>query len=125
MVVQLHIWKFPDYNIVQESIYNDQGFQLIMPQLWQLVTGFLSWWPRFDPRSSHVEFVVGKMALGQFFSEYFSLLCQSSFHQILHIYIPSGTGTIDKLMTDVPSGLNLIPPPKKFCFSESLYAMLG
>jgi hypothetical protein len=34
--------------------------------------------------SAHVGFVVDKVALGQVFSEYFGLLCQSSIHQILH-----------------------------------------
>jgi hypothetical protein len=31
-----------------------------------------------------VGFVVERVALGQVFSEYFGLPCQSSFHQILH-----------------------------------------
>jgi hypothetical protein len=35
-------------------------------------------------RAEHVRFVVGKVALGQVFSEYFSFPCQSSFHQFLH-----------------------------------------
>jgi hypothetical protein len=37
-------------------------------------------------QSGHVGFVVDKVALGQFFSEYFDFLCRSSFHQILHPY---------------------------------------
>jgi hypothetical protein len=36
------------------------------------------------PGSSHVGFVVDKVALGQVFSEYFGFPCQSSFHQFLH-----------------------------------------
>jgi hypothetical protein len=36
------------------------------------------------PESSHVGFVVDKVALGQVFSEYFGFLCQSSFHKFLH-----------------------------------------
>jgi hypothetical protein len=39
---------------------------------------------RVRARSGHVRFVVDKVALGQVFSEYFGLPCQSSFHQILH-----------------------------------------
>jgi hypothetical protein len=35
-------------------------------------------------RAEHVGFVVDKAALGQVFSEYFHLPCQSSFHQLLH-----------------------------------------
>jgi hypothetical protein len=31
-----------------------------------------------------VGFVVNKVALGQFFSQYFYFPCQSSFHQLLH-----------------------------------------
>jgi hypothetical protein len=36
--------------------------------------------PQSEPGSAHVGFVVGKVALGQLFSEYFGLPCQSSFH---------------------------------------------
>jgi hypothetical protein len=39
---------------------------------------------RFKTGSSHVGFVVDKVALGQDFSEYFGFRCQSSFHQFLH-----------------------------------------
>jgi hypothetical protein len=40
--------------------------------------------------------VVDKVALGQVFSEYFGLPCQSSFHQFLnnHHHLSSGAGTI-------------------------------
>jgi hypothetical protein len=43
-----------------------------------------------------VGFVVEKEALGQVFSEYFGLLCQSSFHQFPHNHhhISSGADTI-------------------------------
>jgi hypothetical protein len=34
---------------------------------------------------SHVKFVVGKVALGQIFSEYFGFPCQLASHQLLHI----------------------------------------
>jgi hypothetical protein len=39
---------------------------------------------RVRARVWQVEFVVDKVALGQVFSEYFDIPCQSSFHQILH-----------------------------------------
>jgi hypothetical protein len=39
---------------------------------------------RVRARVWQVGFVVGKVALGQVFSEYFDFSCQSSFHQILH-----------------------------------------
>jgi hypothetical protein len=37
-------------------------------------------------------FVVGKVALGQVFSEYFGFPCQSSFHQFLHNHHPLSSG---------------------------------
>jgi hypothetical protein len=39
------------------------------------------WLPTAAARSSHVGFVVAKVALGHVFSEYFGFPCQSSFHQ--------------------------------------------
>jgi hypothetical protein len=39
---------------------------------------------RVRVRAEHVGFMVDKVALGQVFSEYFGLPCQSSFHQFLH-----------------------------------------
>jgi hypothetical protein len=59
-----------------------------------------------------VGFVVDKVALGQFFSQYFGFLCQFSFHRLLHTrhHLSSGAGTIDQLVADVPSGLSLTPP---------------
>jgi hypothetical protein len=48
---------------------------------------FSRWLPtaaaRVRARSGHVGFVVSKVALGLFFSEYFCFPCQSSFHQFL------------------------------------------
>jgi hypothetical protein len=41
-------------------------------------------WVRFQ--AEHVGFVVDKVALGQIFSEYFSFLCQSPFHQFLQYH---------------------------------------
>ena len=57
------------------------------PQLKRLVAGF----PPL--RSSHVGFVMDKVALGQVFPEYFGFPCQSSFHQI-SIGITTSKGTI-------------------------------
>jgi hypothetical protein len=51
---------------------------------------------RVQTGSSHVRFMVDKVALGQIFSEYFGSPCQSSFHQFLHSHhhLSSGAGTI-------------------------------
>jgi hypothetical protein len=43
----------------------------------QAVASFPPWWPRFKHKSSHVGFVVDKVALGQVFSKYFSFPYQS------------------------------------------------
>jgi hypothetical protein len=53
-----------------------------VPQLKQLVAGFPSRRSGFSS-GQHVGFLVDKVALGQFFSEYFGFPCQS-FHQFLH-----------------------------------------
>jgi hypothetical protein len=59
------------------------------------VAGFPPRRPEFDPRSSYVGFVVGRVALGQVLSEYFGFPCQSSFHLLLHNHHPpSGAGII-------------------------------
>jgi hypothetical protein len=47
----------------------------IMQQLRRLVGGLPSRRPRIEPESGHVEFVVDKVALGQFISEYFGFPC--------------------------------------------------
>jgi hypothetical protein len=65
----------------------------------------------FEPTSGHAGFVVGKVALGQVFSEYFGFPCQFLFRRLLHIHhLSSGAGTIGQLVADVPSGLSLTPP---------------
>jgi hypothetical protein len=68
------------------------------------------------------------VALGQGFSEDFGFPCQFSFHQLLHTYPPSGTGTTGQLVADVPSGLSLTPAQetkiKKFLEITELYATL-
>jgi hypothetical protein len=72
------------------------------------VAGFSQRLPVFDPRSSHMGFVMNKVALGLVFFEYFGFTCQFSFHRLLHTdYLSSGAGTIGRLVADVPSGLSL------------------
>jgi hypothetical protein len=39
---------------------------------------------RVRAQAEHVRFVVGKVSLGQVFSEYFDFPCHLSFHQIVH-----------------------------------------
>jgi hypothetical protein len=56
------------------------------PKLRRLVASFPPRRLGFAPRSGQVGFMVDKVALGQVFSEYFGLLCQSSFRQILHTH---------------------------------------
>jgi hypothetical protein len=82
------------------------------PQRRRLVASFPQRRPGFEPRSGHVGFVVGKVTLGQAFSEYFGFSCQFSFHWLLHIHqhLSSGAGTIGQLVAEVPSGLSLTPP---------------
>jgi hypothetical protein len=63
----------------------------------------------FDPRSGHVRFVVDKVAVGQVFYKYFGFPCQFSFHEMLHIHLPSGASTIGQLVADMLSGLGLTP----------------
>jgi hypothetical protein len=57
-------------------------------------------------------FVIDKVALGQFFSEYFGFPCQFSFHRLFynHLRLSSGAGTAGQIVADVPSGLSLTPP---------------
>jgi hypothetical protein len=64
----------------------------------------------FDPRSSHVGFVVDRGAVRKVSPEYFRVPCQFSFHQMLHTHLSSGAGTIVQLVVGVPSGLSLTPP---------------
>jgi hypothetical protein len=58
-----------------------------------------------------VGFVVDKVALRQIFAEYFGFPRP--------ILIPSGTGTIDQLVADVPSGLS--PHPMKLKKNTSTF----
>jgi hypothetical protein len=52
--------------------------ETVMQTTTETVAGFQQRRPGFKPGSSHLGFVVNKVALGQFFSEYFGLPCQSS-----------------------------------------------
>jgi hypothetical protein len=70
--------------------------------------------PGFEPGSGHVVFVVDKVALGQFFSDYFGFPWQR-FHRLLHTcnHLSSGAGTIGQIVADLPSGLTSRPIPRK------------
>jgi hypothetical protein len=59
-----------------------------------------------------VGFLVGKVALGQVFSDYFGIPCEFAFHRLIHTHhhLSSGDGTIGQLVADVPGGLSLTPP---------------
>jgi hypothetical protein len=61
---------------------------MALSYLRQLVASFSPQQPRFDPdpRSSHVGFVVDKVALGQVSSKYFGFPCQFSFHRLPHTH---------------------------------------
>jgi hypothetical protein len=72
-----------------------------------LVAGFTHRRPGFKLVSGDVGFMVNKVALGQVFSQYFGSPCQS-FHRLLHTHHPSsGTGSIGRIVADVPRGLSL------------------
>jgi hypothetical protein len=70
-------------------------------------------WLEFEPRTHHVGFVVDKVALGQFLSEYLGFPCQLSFHRLLHTHhhhLSFGVGTVGQIVADIPNGFSLIPP---------------
>jgi hypothetical protein len=75
------------------------------------MAGFTLRRPGFEPRSSHVGFVVDKVALEQVFSEYVGFPRQFSFDRLLHFHhhLSSGAGTIGQLVDDEPNGLSLNP----------------
>jgi hypothetical protein len=80
---------------------------LAVPEIRRLLSGFPPRLSGFDPGSSHVGFVVDKVALGPVFSEYFGFSCQLSFHKLLHIHSSSGATKIDKSVAVILSGLSL------------------
>jgi hypothetical protein len=56
----------------------------------------------FNPRSSHVGFVMDRVALGQVFYEYFGFPCQFSFHLLHHTHhLLSGAGTIWQIVAQL------------------------
>jgi hypothetical protein len=61
----------------------------------------------FQTGSGNMGFVVGKVALGQVFSEYFGFPCQS-FHQLLHAHHHplSGASTTARIAAYMPCGLS-------------------
>jgi hypothetical protein len=81
---------------------------------------------RVPARSVHVGFVVGKVARGQIFSEYFDFPWQLSFHRLLynHQYLSSGAGIIGQTVAAVLSGFSLTPlheskkKKKKLCLRD-------
>jgi hypothetical protein len=72
---------------------------------------------RVRVRAEHVGFVVDKAELGQVFSEYFCLPCQSSFHQFLHHHNHPGLAQLASWLPQCrvdPIGLH--PPLYQFKF---------
>jgi hypothetical protein len=99
--------RLPEMLVILVQNHNPE----FVPTLRRFVAGFPLWRHGFEPRSSHVGFVVEKMALGQVFSEYFGFPCQFSFHRLLHTHhLSSGAGIIGQLVADAPSGLSVTPP---------------
>jgi hypothetical protein len=64
------------------------------------------WLPGFDLRSDRVGFMVDLVALWQISSEYFHLVCQSSFMQTLCVQLSSVASETGSLVFVVPSALN-------------------
>jgi hypothetical protein len=58
-----------------------------VPWLKRLVTGLSPQRPGFAPGSIHVGFVVDKVALGRFLSEYFGFPCRYIIPPLLHIHL--------------------------------------
>jgi hypothetical protein len=89
-------------------------------KLRRLFAGFSLRRPGFDPRSSHVGFVVDKVEMEQVSFEYFGLSRQFSPHQIFHIHLTSGADTGGQLLADVPSSVS--PHPTKLKENLTLYS---
>jgi hypothetical protein len=106
-----NITAFQDFPISTSTIFTKPKTNDSVSLRW-LVAGFPPRLPRFDPRLSHVGFVVDKVALGQVFSENVGFPCQFSFHQMFHTHLSTGAGAIGQLVANVPSGLSLTPPHK-------------
>jgi hypothetical protein len=101
-------YKYSLKHVLQTFVFSLQDMILTVYLLMWLVTGFPPRRPGFEPGSRHVGFVVDKVPLGQVFSEYFDLPCQTSFHQLLHNHhrLSSGAGTVDQTVAAVPSGFS-------------------
>jgi hypothetical protein len=90
----------------------------VVPLLRRLVAGFPLLLLGFEATSSHVGFVLDKVALRQVFSDDFGFSYQFSFHRLLHIHhhrhqLSSGAGTIGQLVADVYQVDSVSPHPKK------------
>jgi hypothetical protein len=89
-------WKVLEHKTPCSS---GRTWSYIVPRVRHVVAGL----PVVNPRGSNpcqmMEFVVDKVALGQYFSEYYGLHCQFSFYQMLR--------TIDQLVTEVQRELRL------------------
>lgn len=70
----LLIWRYEQYvYVLLKALSPNQA----VPWLWQLVTGLSPWMTAFDPKRSHLRFVVEKFALGQGFCPgNLAFLCQ-------------------------------------------------
>jgi hypothetical protein len=100
--------------VIEQLLPQILGRLLISPQYIQSLkigrpchnSGFPPRRPEFEPRSSHVGFVVDKVALGQVFSEYFGFPCQFAFRHrlLLTHHLSSVACTIGQTAADVPSG---------------------
>jgi hypothetical protein len=67
----------------------------------RLIIGFSPWRHGFYLRSVPVGFVVDKVTLEQAFTKYFCIICQFSFHKLLHFtHLSFGTGTVGRLRPD-------------------------
>jgi hypothetical protein len=78
---------------------------------------------RTEPESGHV----GKVGLEQVFSEYFGFSCCDTFQRLLHIHHHplSGAGTVGKILSDVRSGLSLIPTQQSEQKTETTLSSVG
>jgi hypothetical protein len=71
-----------------------------------------------------VGFVLGKVALGQVFSDYFGFPCQFLLHRLLHTHhLSSGAGIIGQLVADVRNGGRLTPPQETKLKKPSGYSV--
>jgi hypothetical protein len=79
-------------------------------QFRRLVAGFSLRRTKFDPTSSHVGFVVNKVALGQVCSNCLGFFCHFSSHLLLHTHLSTRAETIGPIVAGVLSELTRTPP---------------